>query len=119
MVWGALEDAVATPCGLIWNCILVVGAAPPPPHRPSASVAAGPSASYSLLLSLVCSAFSPFSLCRLGFAAGEAGSFALGEVLYQAGRNVSSCRKSMVWGMALVSQSQPSSRVSGRRKSVL
>lgn len=31
MVWGALEDAVATPCGLIWNCILVVGAAPPPP----------------------------------------------------------------------------------------
>lgn len=117
MVWGALEDAVATPCGLIWNCTLVVGAASPHPH--SASVAAGPSASYSLLLSLVCSAFSPFSLCRLGFAAGEAGSFALGKVLYQAGRNVSSCRKSMVWGMALVSQSQPSSCVSGRRKSVL
>ncbi|XP_027426441.1 membrane progestin receptor gamma isoform X1 [Zalophus californianus] len=47
---------------------------------------------------------------RLGFADGEAGSFAPGEALYQAGRNVvSSHRKSMVWGMALASQSQLSS----------
>lgn len=34
MVWGALEDAVATPCGLIWNCTLVVGAVPRPPTPP-------------------------------------------------------------------------------------
>ncbi|XP_072595099.1 membrane progestin receptor gamma isoform X2 [Vulpes vulpes] len=67
---------------------------------------------------------------RLGFADGEAGSFAPGEALYQAGRNVvSSHRKSMVWGMALASQSQLSScilfiydrprergRVTGRRR---
>lgn len=83
-------------------------------------MAAGPSAFYSLLLSLFCSAFSPFFPCRLGFADGEAGSFAPGEALYQAGRNVvSSHRKSMVWGMALASQSQLSSCVSGHRKSML
>ncbi|KAK2501478.1 hypothetical protein MC885_015456, partial [Smutsia gigantea] len=47
---------------------------------------------------------------RLGFAAGEAGSLVPGETLYQAGRNVvSSRRKSMLWGMALTSQSQLSS----------
>ncbi|VCX36825.1 unnamed protein product [Gulo gulo] len=50
---------------------------------------------------------------RLGLADGEAGSFAPGEAVYQAGRNVvSSHRKSMVWGMALASQSQLSSCVS-------
>ncbi|XP_008539760.1 membrane progestin receptor gamma isoform X2 [Equus przewalskii] len=44
---------------------------------------------------------------RLGLAAGEAGSFAPGEELYQAGRNIfSSRRKSMLWGMALPSQSR-------------
>lgn len=89
------------------------------------SEAAGPSAFYSLcrlfsvLLFLL---FSPHH--RLGFAAGEADSFAPGEALYQAlyqaGRNVvSSRRKSMVWGMALTSQSQLSSCVSGHRKSAL
>nr|XP_019581201.1 PREDICTED: membrane progestin receptor gamma isoform X2 [Rhinolophus sinicus] len=47
---------------------------------------------------------------RLGFAAGEADSFAPGEALYQAGRNVvSSHRKSMVWVMALTSLIQLSS----------
>ncbi|XP_045305226.1 membrane progestin receptor gamma isoform X2 [Leopardus geoffroyi] len=47
---------------------------------------------------------------RLGFAAGEAGSFAPGKALCQAGRNVvSSHGKSMVWGMALAGHSQLSS----------
>lgn len=45
------------------------------------SLAVDPSALYSLLLSLFFSAFSPFFPCRLGFAAGEAGSFAPGEAL--------------------------------------
>lgn len=84
------------------------------------SVAAGSSAFNSLLLSLFSSAFCPFFPCRLGLAAGEAGSFALGEELYQAGRNIfSSRRKSMFWGMALPSQSRLSFCVSGRSRGAL
>lgn len=72
--------AVATPCGLTCNSTLAVE---------GPSVAAGPSAFYSLLLSLFCSAFSPFFPRRLGFAAGEADSFASGEALDQAGQKLS------------------------------
>lgn len=105
-----LKTSVATPCGLAWNCTLVVG---------SPSLAADLSAFYSLLLSLFCSAFSPFSPCRRTSAVGEADSLAPGKALYQAGRTVSSPRKSMLWGMSLASQSQLSSCVSGHRQSVL
>ncbi|XP_044915037.1 membrane progestin receptor gamma isoform X1 [Felis catus] len=56
---------------------------------------------------------------RLGFAAGEAGSFAPGKALYQAGRNVvSSHGKSMVWGMA-PRRPQPAFLLSSSLPSVL
>lgn len=121
--WGALQDSVAlafplktSDCGdILWLVLeLHLGGGRPP------SVAVGLSAFYSLLLSLFCSAFSPFFPCRLSFAVGEADSFAPGKALDQAGRNVaSSHRKSVLWGMALASQSQLSSCVSGHRRSEL
>uniref|UniRef100_A0A8B9YBU7 Progestin and adipoQ receptor family member 5 n=1 Tax=Bos mutus grunniens TaxID=30521 RepID=A0A8B9YBU7_BOSMU len=68
---------------------------------------------YYLTLAVLNTIISIWLSCysRLGLAAGEAGSFALGEVLYQAGRHVSSRRKSVFWGMALANQSQLSSCV--------
>lgn len=82
------------------------------------SVATGLSAFYSLLLSLFCSAFSPFSPSRLSFAVGEADSFVPGKALYRAGRNVAGNPCFGGWPSP-ASQSQLSSCVSGHRKSAL
>lgn len=102
--------AVATPYGLAWNCTLGV-------EGPSLSLLA-----FFLPFILCCCLssvllFLPFPLYRLSFAVGEADPFAPGKALCRAGRNVvSSRRKSMLWGMALASQPEPASCVSGHRK---